>query len=111
MPVARYMYLPFCATYLVNSPLFSVTLYFHLISVRLHNASPSAALLPVPLVRGVRHVSGARLCPRHLERRLLLHRDLQQKVNYRVTVVVADLGWVELIWDVPSSCLGSRQLQ
>ena len=30
---------------------------------------------------------------------------------YKVTVVVVDLGWVDLIWDVPPSCLGSRQLQ
>lgn len=31
--------------------------------------------------------------------------------NYRVTVVVADLGWVDLKWDVPISCLCSGQLQ
>ena len=29
----------------------------------------------------MRHVSGVRIRHRHLERRLLLHRDLQQKVN------------------------------
>ena len=31
--------------------------------------------------------------------------------KYRVTMVVAHQGWVDLIWDVPPSCLGSGQLQ
>ena len=37
--------------------------------------------------------------------------DVSYIHTYRVTVVVADLGWVDLKWDVPTSCLGSRQLQ
>ena len=37
-------------------------------------------------------------------------QQLNLTLEYRVTVVVTDLGWVELIWDVPPSCLGSRQL-
>ena len=40
-----------------------------------------------------------------------LYKPIALDVLYRVTVVVANLGWVDLIWDVPSSCLGSRQLQ
>ena len=39
------------------------------------------------------------------------HLSIGHPADYRVTVVVADLGWVDLKWDIPTSCLGSRKLQ
>ena len=30
--------------------------------------------------------------------------------QYRVTMVVGDMGWVDFDWDVPPGCLGARPI-